>query len=90
LNKIEQGKLTIENIRFRFAETIQQTLMPYQYRSNEKGLKFTMHFDKRIPGFIVGDPTRIKQLVINLVSNSIKFTEAGGISVLFEAEQEQI
>jgi CheY-like chemotaxis protein len=64
--------------------------MPYQYRSNEKGLKFTMHFDKRIPGFIVGDPTRIKQLVINLVSNSIKFTEAGGISVLFEAEQEQI
>ena len=90
LNKIEQGKLTIENIRFRFAETIQQTLMPYQYRSNEKGLKFTMHFDKRIPDFIVGDPTRIKQLVINLVSNSIKFTEAGGISVLFEAEQEQI
>ncbi len=90
LNKIEQGKLTIENIRFRFAETIQQTLMPYQYRSNEKGLTFSMHFDKRIPDFIVGDPTRIKQLVINLVSNSIKFTELGGISVLFEVEEDQI
>jgi CheY-like chemotaxis protein len=64
--------------------------MPYQYRSNEKGLKFTMHFDRRIPDFIVGDPTRIKQLVINLVSNSLKFTEVGGISVLFEVEEEQI
>jgi signal transduction histidine kinase/ligand-binding sensor domain-containing protein/CheY-like chemotaxis protein len=90
LNKIEQGKLTIENIRFRFAETIQQTLLPYQYRSNEKGLSFTMQFDKRIPDFIIGDPTRIKQLLINLVSNSIKFTEQGGIAVLFEVEQEQI
>ncbi len=88
LNKIEQGKLNIENIRFNFAQTIRETLLPYQYRSNEKGLQFLMHFDKRIPESIYGDPTRIKQLVINLVSNSIKFTETGGISIRFELETE--
>ncbi len=86
LNKIEQGKLTIENIRFNFIETIKQTLIPYQYRANEKGLQFMMSFDTRIPENIQGDPTRIKQLVINLVSNSLKFTETGGVSISFEAE----
>jgi signal transduction histidine kinase/ligand-binding sensor domain-containing protein/CheY-like chemotaxis protein len=86
LNKIEQGKLTIENIRFNFIETIKQTLIPYQYRAKEKGLQFTMNFDSRIPENILGDPTRLKQLVINLVSNSIKFTDSGGIEVNFETE----
>jgi signal transduction histidine kinase/ligand-binding sensor domain-containing protein/CheY-like chemotaxis protein len=86
LNKIEQGKLNIENIKFNFIETVQQTLTPYQYRSNEKGLQFMLNFDSRIPEAVIGDPTRIKQLVINLVSNSIKFTENGGISISFEAE----
>lgn len=88
LNKIEQGKLNIENIRFNFAQTIRETLLPYQYRSNEKGLQFLMYFDSKIPDSIYGDPTRIKQLVINLVSNSIKFTETGGISVKFGIESE--
>lgn len=86
LNKIEQGKLNIENIKFNFIETIQQTLTPYQYRSNEKGLQFMLNFDTKIPEGVIGDPTRIKQLIINLVSNSIKFTENGGISISFEAE----
>ncbi|MEZ5173709.1 MAG: two-component regulator propeller domain-containing protein [Bacteroidia bacterium] len=86
LNKIEQGKLTIEKIRFNFIETIRQTLTPYQYRANEKGLQFNVSFDERIPGAVLGDPTRIKQLVINLVSNAIKFTETGGISVRIEMD----
>ena len=89
LNKIEQGKLNIENIRFNFAQTIRETLLPYQYRSNEKGLQFLMYFDNKIPESIYGDPTRIKQLAINLVSNSIKFTETGGISIRFGIESEQ-
>ena len=86
LNKIEQGKLSIENIRFNFIETIKQTLIPYQYRAKEKGLQFSINFDSRIPENILGDPTRLKQLVINLVSNSIKFTDSGGIEVNFETE----
>jgi signal transduction histidine kinase/ligand-binding sensor domain-containing protein/CheY-like chemotaxis protein len=88
LNKIEQGKLSIENIRFNFIDAVQQTLIPYQYRANEKGLQFMLNFDPRIPVYVNGDPTRIKQLIINLVSNSIKFTESGGISISFEAESD--
>lgn len=86
LNKIEQGKLSIEHIQFNFIETIQRTLIPYQYRANEKGLQFMMSFDTRIPDLLSGDPTRIKQLIINLVSNAIKFTDSGGIAIQFEAE----
>ena len=86
LNKIEQGKLTIEKIRFNLVENIKQTLTPYQYRANEKGLQISVSFDERIPQMVLGDPTRIKQLVINLVSNSIKFTETGGIFVRFELD----
>ena len=88
LNKIEQGKLSIETIRFNFIEAVKQTLVPYQYRANEKGLQFSVKFDSRIPEQVLGDPTRIKQLIINLVSNSIKFTESGGIAVAFELESE--
>jgi signal transduction histidine kinase/ligand-binding sensor domain-containing protein/CheY-like chemotaxis protein len=86
LNKIEQGKLSIEKIKFNFADTITSTLMPYQYRANEKGLQFLLSFDPQIPNFIKGDPTRIKQLIINLIANSIKFTEEGGISITFDCE----
>jgi signal transduction histidine kinase/ligand-binding sensor domain-containing protein/CheY-like chemotaxis protein len=88
LNKIEQGKLTIEEIRFNFIEAVKQTLIPYQYRANEKGLQFMVSFDPRIPEQVLGDPTRIKQLLINLVSNSIKFTETGGISVSFNLDSD--
>jgi len=88
LNKIEQGKLSIENIRFNFTDAVTQTLIPYQYRTNEKGLQFMLNFDPRIPEYVNGDPTRIKQLIINLVSNSLKFTESGGISISFEAESD--
>jgi CheY-like chemotaxis protein/two-component sensor histidine kinase len=88
LNKIEQGKLTIENIRFNFIDAVTQTLIPYQYRANEKGLQFMLNFDPRIPEYVNGDPTRIKQLIINLVSNSLKFTESGGIAISFEAESD--
>jgi len=88
LNKIEQGKLSIENIKFNFTDAVTQTLIPYQYRANEKGLQFMLNFDPRIPEYVNGDPTRIKQLIINLVSNSLKFTENGGISISFEAESD--
>jgi signal transduction histidine kinase/ligand-binding sensor domain-containing protein/CheY-like chemotaxis protein len=88
LNKIEQGKLTIENIRFNFIDAVTQTLIPYQYRANEKGLQFMLNFDPRIPEYVNGDITRIKQLIINLVSNSLKFTERGGIAISFEAESD--
>lgn len=87
LNKIEQGKLSVEKIKFNFSDTITSTLVPYQYRANEKGLQFLLSFDPQIPEFIKGDPTRIKQLIINLISNSIKFTERGGISVTFDYEK---
>lgn len=86
ISKIEQGKLNIEHIVFNFQDVIHSTLLPYQFRANEKGLQFMLSFDPRIPNYICSDPTRIKQLIVNLVSNSLKFTDSGGIIIAFEAD----
>lgn len=97
LNKIETGKLTLESIPFNFWETMKSNLHPYRYLAEQKGLLFRYHIEESVPKFLVGDPTRINQILVNLVGNSIKFTESGTIDIKFAAvtnhiplEQDQI
>lgn len=83
LSKIESGKFSLEKIPFNFTETIVANLHSYEHLATRKGLRFNYHFDKSIPKIITGDPTRINQILVNLVGNSIKFTEHGTIDVSF-------
>jgi len=85
LSKIESGKLTLEKLEFNFAETIISNLHPYKYLAEQKGLVLNYKIDKSIPRNVIGDPTRINQIMVNLVGNALKFTETGGIEVLFTA-----
>lgn len=85
LNKIEEGKLHLEKVSFNFKEAITSTLAPYRYMANEKSLRFLITFDSDISaGNLIGDPTRLSQIVINLIGNALKFTEQGGIAVHFD------
>lgn len=86
LNKIETGKLTLENIPFNFEELMTSNIHPYKYIASQKGLGFNYRFDKNIPKVLVGDPTRINQVLVNLISNAIKFTEKGAVDVEFSLE----
>ncbi|MBK7885226.1 MAG: response regulator [Chitinophagaceae bacterium] len=81
LNKIEEGKLTIQNEPFNFIETIQSCIHPYKFQANEKGLEFDVLVDPNIPIHLIGDPYRINQILINLLGNALKFTKEGKISV---------
>jgi PAS domain S-box-containing protein len=83
LSKIESGKLTLEKVSFNFAETVVTNLHSYEHLAAKKGLTFNYHFDKNVPKIIIGDPTRINQILVNLVGNSIKFTEQGSIDISF-------
>lgn len=89
LSKIESGKLTIEQSKFGFSETVYRNIQPYKHLAEQKGLKFSCSIDENIPSQVISDPTRINQIIVNLVGNAIKFTEKGSVSVSFHKEGEQ-
>jgi PAS domain S-box-containing protein len=88
LSKIESGKLVLEKVDFNFNETIISNLHPYKHLAEQKKLKLNYFIDKKIPSRVIGDPTRINQIIVNLVSNAIKFTEEGFIDIIFSCVEE--
>jgi len=91
-SKMEAGKLSIENISFNIRELIEETIKTHTRKAEEKGLDFRYSFSSSIPDTIIGDPHRIRQVLNNLISNAIKFTQSGRVSVdvtrLFAADDE--
>ena len=80
-SKIESRKIEIESVPFSFSEMIANTLRPLALRAHQKGLELISEADPDVPARVVGDPTRIHQVVTNLVGNAIKFTERGHVLV---------
>lgn len=78
-SKVESGQMTIEAIRFDLAETIRQVGAIFAPMAHAKGLEFECMIDDSIAPYYLGDPTRIRQIVANFVSNAIKFTETGNV-----------
>jgi signal transduction histidine kinase len=79
-SKIEAGKLDMESIPFEMRESLGETMKALSYRAHQKGLELIYEVQPDVPETLVGDPGRIRQIIINLVGNSIKFTERGEIS----------
>lgn len=88
LSKIESGNMRLENINFNFAESIISNISPYKFLANQKGLALTCNIDPTMPTEVIGDPTRISQILANLVGNAIKFTDSGSVSVNFSLIEE--
>jgi signal transduction histidine kinase/CheY-like chemotaxis protein len=81
LSKIEAGKLELEAGRFDLAELAESVVAAFSAVAEERGLAFELAIDPRARGVYAGDPTRVRQILFNLVSNALKFTERGGVSV---------
>jgi two-component system, sensor histidine kinase and response regulator len=85
-SKIEAGKLDLEQIGFDLSEVIGNTIKTLSLRAHQKGLELTYSVPENIPEFLEGDPGRLRQVVTNLVSNAIKFTERGEVDVRVKVE----
>lgn len=84
-SKIEAGKLEMEMIPFRLRGSLQQILKTCAIRAQQKGLQFFFNAPTDVPDALIGDPGRLRQVLLNLVGNAIKFTERGQILVAVAA-----
>jgi PAS domain S-box-containing protein len=82
-SKIEAGKLELDLSAFNLREALSDTLRTLAVRAQSKGLELILEFESRLPEMVVTDVGRLRQVLINLVANSIKFTRAGEVSVRF-------
>ncbi|KAF0128441.1 MAG: multi-sensor hybrid histidine kinase [Bacteroidetes bacterium] len=80
-SKIEAGKLKIENIDFELQEVLDGVTDLVLQKAHQKNLEFLIRIDPAVPSFLVGDPLRLGQVITNLCSNAVKFTEEGEIVV---------
>jgi signal transduction histidine kinase/CheY-like chemotaxis protein len=81
LSKIEEGKIDLEEIDFSLKKLMDNIVLLNSGKAKEKKIYLQYEFDSSIPNYIVGDPTRLAQILNNLINNAIKFTEKGGVLV---------
>ncbi|MBX3585378.1 MAG: response regulator [Ramlibacter sp.] len=80
-SKIEAGKMAVEAIPFQLQPWIEETAAPHVLAGQDKGLRVSVRQEGRLPQMLVGDPGRLRQVVSNLMSNAVKFTERGEVEL---------
>jgi two-component system sensor histidine kinase/response regulator len=87
-SKIEAGKLEFESICFDLRESLGEALQTLSFRAHQKGLELVYEVHPEVPESLIGDPGRIRQVLVNLIGNAIKFTERGEVFVSVIGESE--
>jgi len=80
-SRIESGNLIIEHIPFRLRALLEEHIEVFRLEADRKALSFQWHVDDMVPDRLLGDPGRIVQVLLNLISNALKFTERGSIEI---------
>ncbi len=88
-SKIEAGKMDIHPVDFTFRDSLEETVESLAYQAHQKGLELTYQVQSGIPEDVIGDPLRIRQIIVNLLGNAIKFTECGEIILEVKKEWER-
>jgi PAS domain S-box-containing protein len=81
ISKIETGKMDMEEITFNLYSTIESAIVPFTLRAKEKGIEVNLLIKADVPQMVIGDPTRLRQLITNIINNAVKFTEKGYIYI---------
>ena len=87
ISKIESGKLEIIPTRYQFSSLLNDVISVIKMRANAKKLPFIVHIDSHLPSELYGDEIRIKQILINLLNNAIKFTHEGSVTLSIEGKK---
>jgi len=85
-SKIERQRLELEEVPFSVRDDLADLIKPLALRAEQKGVELVCHLRPDVPSVVVGDPTRLRQVLVNLISNAIKFTERGQILVQMDME----
>lgn len=81
LAKVDAGKMSFESIPFKMSSTISAIVHLFEIKIQEKNIKLVKEYDLKIPNVLIGDPVRLHQVILNLISNAVKFTSRGTITV---------
>ena len=87
-SKVEAGRLELEELDFELREAVENVCDILAQRAHDKGLELVTMVDERVPDALVGDPGRLRQVLMNLVGNAVKFTESGEVTVRVDLEEE--
>jgi PAS domain S-box-containing protein len=87
LSKIEAGQLQIETASFNICELVEETHQILAHKASEKGINFTFKFHPDCPHLVVGDSQRLRQVLLNLIDNAIKFTTKGDVALAVTKQQ---
>jgi len=88
LSKVEAGYLELESTNFDLSDLAEKAIEILAMRANEKGLELSCHLSPDVPRAVIGDPNRLHQILINLISNAIKFTDSGSVTVRITQDPE--
>lgn len=86
-SKIEAGQLHLEHVNFNLRQTVEDLIDIVIHRAEEKGLALNLLIHRNVPVHLIGDPGRLRQILVNLVGNAIKFTNAGEITITVSPEK---
>lgn len=86
-SKIEAGKMEIVPVEYELASVLNDLIVMSKKRANDKGLGFIVNVDPNIPHLLYGDEIRIKQVITNILTNAIKYTESGGVTLTVKYER---
>ncbi|MDM8516115.1 PAS domain S-box protein [Desulfobacterales bacterium HSG16] len=88
LSKIEAGQLELEKINFSLSNEIEKIVESMKYKGREKGLWLNYRIEDDVPDNLLGDPFRLRQILVNITGNAIKFTDTGGIDILIKCKNQ--
>lgn len=88
LSKIEAGRISLEAINFCPQDALHRMIASFSHAARQKGIRLSHEIAPEVPGLLAGDPTRLRQIVVNLVGNAIKFIERGEILVRVAVEEQ--
>lgn len=81
LSKVEANKLTLETVEFLLPQTLEDTVQLFAEPAQKRGVELISHIEPEVPSLVQGDPSRLRQILINLLGNAIKFTQQGEVYV---------